>query len=270
MDKEGVQRIPDETVNQAREAALSLRGGFSSPSTQFASLLILAPPATTSNFGISSPVSPPSLGEVGEQIKRKVENTDARLHCTVKCITDDFVDNNLVSSANLIVSLASNDNDLPPALREALVRRKFRAEMDKATLSFVEDSKLDFVATFDPAGFSPSSVVPWTSVASKKRLYEYTQRLLRRETSDDAMTGCLLVLNQLTFPIPWVQHSIDPSWEKGPAKNAKEFYDMVTKCGDCVAACVQDEQCKACLDALDSIDTRDQVESYRAITSFER
>ena len=83
------------------------------------------------------------------------------------------------------------------------------------------------------------------------------------------MTAILLVLNQLCFPLPWVKHSIDPSWEKGITTNVREFYEMVNLCGDCVIKCVQDEQCKACLDALQEIDTRDQVESYRAITSFE-
>ena len=69
--------------------------------------------------------------------------------------------------------------------------------------------------------------------------------------------------------VPWVQHSIDPSWEKGPVQNAKEFAAMIGNCGDCITKCLADETCKACIDALNEIDTRDQVESYRAVTSFE-
>jgi hypothetical protein len=44
---------------------------------------------------------------------------------------------------------------------------------------------------------------------------------------------------------------------------------MVTKCGDCITECVQDEQCKECLDALTAVDTRDQVASYRTLVSYE-
>ena len=44
---------------------------------------------------------------------------------------------------------------------------------------------------------------------------------------------------------------------------------MIGKCGDCITKCLADETCKACIDALNDIDTRDQVESYRAVTSFE-
>ena len=44
---------------------------------------------------------------------------------------------------------------------------------------------------------------------------------------------------------------------------------MVTKCGPCITKCLGDEDCKACITALDEIDTRDQVASYRTVVSYE-
>jgi hypothetical protein len=44
---------------------------------------------------------------------------------------------------------------------------------------------------------------------------------------------------------------------------------LATKCGDCLIDCLKDEKCKACLEALTELDTRDQAASYRTIVSYE-
>merc|ERR1712127_194567 len=93
--------------------------------------------------------------------------------------------------------------------------------------------------------------------------------LFGRWTSDDFTYALMLFFNQYVAPIDWVKYSIDASWEKGIVQNAQEFYSMITKCGDCVAKCVADENCKECLDALTAVDTSDQVASYRTIVSYE-
>jgi len=111
--------------------------------------------------------------------------------------------------------------------------------------------------------------VPWSDGASGKRLEEKMSELFQRWTSDDFTYAIMLFFNQYVAPIDWVKHSIDATWEKGPVKNAEEFYKMVSNCGDCVAKCVADEKCKECLDALTAIDTSDQVASYRTIVSYE-
>jgi len=116
----------------------------------------------------------------------------------------------------------------------------------------------------------PSPSLPWSSLSTARRLYSYLLKLFSRHTTDDYATGILLFVNQYSgAQVPWVQHSIDPSWEKGPVRNAKEFASMITNCGGCIAKCLSDPTCSACISALNSIDTRDQVESYRAVTSFE-
>jgi hypothetical protein len=94
--------------------------------------------------------------------------------------------------------------------------------------------------------------------------------LFDRWTSDDFTVALLLFFNQFSgSEIEWVKHSIDATWEKGPIRNAKEFYAMISKCGDCITNCIADENCKACLDALNAVDTRDQVMSYRTVVSYE-
>mmetsp|Transcript_46980 Transcript_46980/g.91696 ORF Transcript_46980/g.91696 Transcript_46980/m.91696 type:complete len:94 (+) Transcript_46980:870-1151(+) len=67
----------------------------------------------------------------------------------------------------------------------------------------------------------------------------------------------------------WVEHSINATWEKSPVQNAQEIYKMVDQCGDGIQECLQDEQCKACVEALNKVDTRDQMASYRIIVSYE-
>ena len=79
----------------------------------------------------------------------------------------------------------------------------------------------------------------------------------------------MIFFNQYCGSIDWVKYSIDATWEKGPVENAKEFYSMITKCGDCITKCLADEKCKKCLDELTEVDTRDQVASYRTIVSYE-
>ena len=76
-------------------------------------------------------------------------------------------------------------------------------------------------------------------------------------------------MNQFIAEVDWVKHSIDATWEKGPIRNAREFYAMATKCGTCVADCLSDETCKECVTKLAEVDSRDQVLSYRTIVSYE-
>ncbi|KAL3778139.1 hypothetical protein ACHAW5_003147 [Stephanodiscus triporus] len=65
--------------------------------------------------------------------------------------------------------------------------------------------------------------------------------------------------------VPWVMHSINVTWEKGPIHNTREVYGMIMKCGPCIARCLEDENCASCIKALDAIDMRDQVLSYRTV-----
>eukprot|EP00814_Leptocylindrus_danicus_P013867 CAMPEP_0116013610 /NCGR_PEP_ID=MMETSP0321-20121206/5822_1 /TAXON_ID=163516 /ORGANISM="Leptocylindrus danicus var. danicus, Strain B650" /LENGTH=403 /DNA_ID=CAMNT_0003483179 /DNA_START=444 /DNA_END=1655 /DNA_ORIENTATION=- len=127
------------------------------------------------------------------------------------------------------------------------------------------------VGPFDSSKPSLSSrILPWSPSASGKRMRTQMQQLFDRWTSDDFVLALLLFFNQFSgSAVPWVEHSIDATWEKGVIRNTREFYGMVTKCGGCITKCLADENCKQCIDALNAVDTRDQVASYRTVVSFE-
>ena len=59
------------------------------------------------------------------------------------------------------------------------------------------------------------------------------------------------------------------TWEKGIVRNAKEIFAMVSKCGPCILKCILDPQSRKALNALTALDTRDQVNSYKTIVSYE-
>jgi len=51
--------------------------------------------------------------------------------------------------------------------------------------------------------------------------------------------------------------------------NAQEINKIVDNCGDCIQEYLQDKQCKAYVEALNKVNTQDQVASYRTIVSYE-
>lgn len=115
------------------------------------------------------------------------------------------------------------------------------------------------VGPYDEANPSVlSTIAPWSDAASGKRLAIQMKDLFEKQTSDEFALALMLFFNRFIEKIPWVQHSIDVTWEKG-LTNVEEIYAMVTKCGPCITKCLADENCKACIEALDEIDTRDQV-----------
>ncbi|GMH65508.1 hypothetical protein TrST_g10150 [Triparma strigata] len=278
MTNDGVRRLDDDAIKKslslrggfsspsdAIKKSLSLRGGFSSPSPPIAKITFIAPTdPTPSSFGKTSPQSsPPTVKDVLTQITKKLYNCEDRIDTKITEPTSPDLPS-LVQSSDIVVDLSNSD-----ALTRMLQERK-NQPTKSAKATFSSSATLSFLDSYDPSSPSPlASLAPWTAAASAKRLYEYTTNLISRNTTDDFVTALLLNVNAYCATVPWVEHSIDATWEKGPVKNAQEFASMINNCGPCVVACLQDENCKACIDALNEIDTRDQVESYRAVTSFE-
>lgn len=106
------------------------------------------------------------------------------------------------------------------------------------------------VGPYDMASSSSSpfylslSAPPWTEIATGKRVMERMIDLFDRWTSDDFVYALMVFFNQFCTGnggnrsdgssnneggIDWVKHSIDPSWEKGPIQNSKEFISMISK-----------------------------------------
>lgn len=223
-------------------------------------------------FGKSSPVESPTWTEVAEHLARKcVYCADGNERIEVMVLSRLDNGDDALRKANVVLAVGlTSAEDLAYAQPIFADRR---AEYSRCQLSVDCGAVLPAtVSTFDSrvgAGLV-ARFCPWTSEASAVRKYEQLIDLFDRSSSDEFIFGILSFVNQFTgIKVDWVKHSIDATWEKGPAQNFQEIYSMVDKCGDCIAKCVQDENCKECLSQLTAIDTRDQVLSYRTIVSYE-
>ena len=114
-----------------------------------------------------------------------------------------------------------------------------------------------------------ASVVPWSGPATGRRLLAKADTLLGRKSSEDHLFAVLFAVHGLVRPIDVVKSDINPSWEKGPVRNAREFAKMADCCGPQIQAALGDPQTKAAIDQLNAVDLRDQVGSYRVIVSNE-
>ena len=114
-----------------------------------------------------------------------------------------------------------------------------------------------------------SRYLPWTKAASARRLYGQMTDAFSRWTSDDFAYALMIFINGLISEVDWVKHSIDATWEKGPIRNTKEFYSMISKCGGCIGKCLMDHNCRECIGKLTQVDSRDQVQSYKTLGSYE-
>ena len=114
-----------------------------------------------------------------------------------------------------------------------------------------------------------SQVLPWSPLASGKRLLEKADTLLKRKSSEDYIFATLFCIHSLVTEIDVVKSDINPSWEKGPIRNAQEFYKMTECCGPQISNALSDPKTKNAIDLLNTVDLRDQVGSYRVIVSNE-
>lgn len=237
----------------------------------------------TSKFGAYSPYGCPSILEAAQQLQRKTTwFSNGKIEADIVLMPaneEDFssIRQRILDSDALIAFNLEQDTDLTFLKSVFDERRNSQPVASKEICQYALDcagagnkkSPSPLCGPYDPESPSIASLLPWTSDASGQRMEEQMIGLFERWTSDDFTYALMVFFNQYYAPIDWVKYSIDASWEKGPVQNAKEFYNMVTKCGDCIAKCVQDEQCKECLDALTAVDTSDQVASYRTIVSYE-
>lgn len=129
--------------------------------------------------------------------------------------------------------------------------------------------ELVFAGDFRPSAPSPLAALPWTKAASSRRLLASSATLLGRGSSEDALFAALFLVHALIRPVKIVASDINPSWEKGPVRNALEFKKMVDCCGPQIFTALGDPKTKSAIDLLNAVDLRDQVGSYRVIVSNE-
>mmetsp|Transcript_24665 Transcript_24665/g.68095 ORF Transcript_24665/g.68095 Transcript_24665/m.68095 type:complete len:588 (+) Transcript_24665:165-1928(+) len=233
-----------------------------------------------SKFGSYSPYGSPSILEAAEQLQRKtLWFSDGAVEADIILMPDaddDFsaIRQQILDANALVVFNMERESDLSFVNDLFSERKSTSGEKDlcQFALDFkgTKSNPSSLCGPYDAESPSLSSLLlPWSNDASGKRMEEQMMGLFDRWTSDDFTYAIMVFFNQYAAPIDWVKHSIDATWEKGPVRNAQEFYKMISKCGDCIAKCVADENCKECLDALTAVDTSDQVASYRTLVSYE-
>jgi hypothetical protein len=228
-------------------------------------------------YGDKSPVGNPTILEAATQLACKISwFSEGSVTATIVRAADDglmrpFTD---LEEVDALIALGLSSVEDMDFARRLFERRR---ERDGARKHRQCQFGLDcsgplpiYVGPYDDTSVPLQAAVPWTKQASGGRMLTQMQGLFDRWTSDDFSVALMIFFNQFSgSEIDWVKHSIDATWEKGPVENAREFYNMITKCGDCITKCLADENCKTCLAALNAVDTRDQVASYRTIVSFE-
>jgi hypothetical protein len=231
-------------------------------------------------FGRKSPVKCPSLLEAASHLAKKSKwFSNGRIETMIVNVPKDpkEVEDMVVRLSDVEALIAFgliSDSDLDFCAKVFEARRQRDSSRKARQCQFaLECEKMlpSTVGPFDQKSPSlQSKLLPWTRDATGLRLHDQMLGLFNRWTSDDFTVALMLFFNQFSgSEIDWVKHSIDATWEKGPIRNAREFYAMVTKCGDCITTCLADEKCNECLTALNAVDTRDQVLSYRTIVSYE-
>jgi hypothetical protein len=233
-------------------------------------LFIVPDDSTASPFGKTSPRPSPSWHLVAEQLARRLPNYDERIRARVATQAEAL--RGAVGPADVVIALACTD--------ASALERAARAAAPSALICHgcapEVSARVEFAGTFAsadadaPLGRLLRKLAPWSAAASGERLVGSSRRLLSRLSSEDTLFAVLLLLHKLALlDVELVRSDVNPSWEKGPLRNALEFAKMIRCCGPQIFAALTDSVAKRAIDMLTACDLRDQVGSYRVIVSFE-
>ncbi len=223
-----------------------------------ATVLFLHGDGASTLYGASSPRPNPAHATVASQLARRVGHFDAKVSGTTDATTGDVV-----------IGLGVTDASKTKATLARLQPSCFVAD-DECSPDVKE---LAFCAGWTPGAASLldklQKALPFTTKASRARLLAQSELLLARGSSEDALFAALFLVHALVRPCAVVASDINPSWEKGVVRNIQEFKTMADCCGPQIAAALSDPKTKSAIDALNAVDLRDQVGSYRVIVSNE-
>ena len=229
---------------------------------------------SASPFGATSPEPNPTWHAVGSHLSSRLSSFDKRVVGSVLS-EDELIASGSTSSADIIIALGLSAAAAAPlsvlAGQEslaALVSYDCASEVGALTKvgAYTQnaqgvDAALQQVQT---------TVAPWAAVARGERLCEQASMLLSRHSSEDLLYSLFFMVHGLGIAeLDLVKHTVNPTWEKGPVRNAAEFASMCTKCADKIGPALNDPETKATIDLLNACDMRDQVGSYRVIVSSE-
>ena len=183
------------------------------------------------HFGTNSPIGNPSVLNGAEHLSKKIVFfSEDRVMATV--LHNDMASvsmDELVDADVLIAMYLSTDKDLEIARRAWELRRNSARRGEQCSISYAcECEGLDaIVGPLDSRrGSIVSTLVPWSKVASALRLSQQMEKLLGN-SSDEFVFAVMLFFQQFSrLTIPWVQYTIDATWEKGALQNGQELYSL--------------------------------------------
>lgn len=243
-----------------------------------ASVLFVVPSSSSpSPFGATSPLPSPEWRDVASHLSSRLPGFDDRIRASV--VTDEALvgaasSSEKVHDHDVIIALGLRDNSLQQlsklADRPGLTALLCHACTDKV-------AALQRVGVYCKAAAGvggawqglQTSLTPWGTTAQGQRLSEQVDLLFSRNSSEDLLYAVFFILHAYKLDIPLVRHTVNPTWEKGPLRNAKEFATMCAKCSEPIFKALTDPETKATIDLLNACDMRDQVGSYRVIVSYE-
>jgi hypothetical protein len=234
--------------------------------------------STLSKFGSGSVVGCPSIADAASQLANKAFwFADGLIDTYIAAVPEanDQAAFARLCETDVLIALGLQDEaEILYVSKVFQARRKRTVSLRKRQCQFALDCSLSIPAMVGPYDeLTPSlraRLLPWTEDATARRIFEKMTGAFNRWTTDDFCFAILIFLNQFSgSKVDWVRYSIDATWEKGVIQNAKELYNMISKCSKCIGKCVADDTCRECIGKLTKIDTRDQVASYRTIVSYE-
>ncbi len=225
-----------------------------------------APGTRLSPFGATSPEPNPTWHAVGSHLASRLSNFDNRLAGLVLTEDELMVSDGRTNRADIIIALGLSAEAAP---RLALLARQVSMAALVSYDCAPEVEKLTRVGAYTPypkdgleAALQKVSttVAPWATVGQGQRLCDQAAMLLSRNSSEDLLYALFFMIHGLGIAeLDLVKHTVNPTWEKGPVRNAAEFASMCTKCQDKIVPALTDPETKATIDLLNACDMRDQV-----------
>ena len=241
-----------------------------------ARILFVTPEAgAASSFGRTSPSPRPDWITVADHLSKRIPEFDPRLRAsTVASGALPLSGGADVERSDILLVLGVKDAGAEVAIEELAAGWK---PNPIAVLCY--DCSPAVQALQRVSGYSKASdgllqtlresAVPWGDVASGGRLSAQADLLLKRNSTEDLLYALFFILHRYVINLDLVKHTLNPTWEKGPVRNAQEFANMCSTCGNQIASALTDPETKATIDKLNACDMCDQVGSYRVIVSYE-
>ena len=243
-----------------------------------AEVLFVVPEAGASPFGATSPEPAPQWLSVAQHLASRMPGFDTTGALRASVLSAETV----ADGATAFSALGAETVVVVLGVRDAAVAKPLQA-LSAGTAALVTYDCADAVAELQRIGEFKSAaegveaasqavavqLMPWAGAAQGSRLAEQAALLFSRHSSEDLLYAVFFIVHALVQELDIVRHTVSPTWEKGPLRNAQEFAAMCTTCGGEISAALSDPPTKATIDLLNACDMRDQVGSYRVIVSYE-